>query len=113
MKVLFLFLFFVFTINFSFAQESKDCIIIIETNLTKQPATVKEIKKHEDKITILSSKDDKEYHLTISSTNTEQLLEYIDISARVSIRPKDDVMYIWIAKKEKEAITVKLFKICK
>lgn len=112
MKELFLSLILVLTINFSFAQKSKDCITIIETNLTKQPATVQEIKKLKDKIIISSTKDDKEYYLTISPNNTEEFLGHIDISARISIKPKDDIMYIWIAKKGKEAITVKLFKIC-
>lgn len=113
MKTFFLYLILVLTINSSFAQESQDCITIIETNLTKNPTIVQEIKKLKDKIIISSAKDDKEYHLTISTNNTEKLIDYIDIDTRVSIRSKDGKMYIWIAKKEEEAIKVQLFEICK
>ncbi len=113
MKRLFLLLISVITIYLSFAQEKKDCITIIETNLTKLPTVVKEIKRQKNKITILSSQNDKEYHLVLNSTNTEELLKYVDISAQISIGPKNEIMYIWIAKKEKEAIRVKLFEICK
>lgn len=113
MKVLIFSLILGFTIISSFAQKSNDCVTIIETNLSKQPTVVQEIKKLDDKILITSTLDDKEYHLAINTNNTEEFMEHIAINARVSIRPKDGNMYVAIAKKDGDKINVKLFEICK
>lgn len=112
MKTIILSLILFLIVNLANAQTKEDCIRILETNLNKEVTSIVKITKYDDKISVLSERDKKKYRLSISLNNSSEFSEQIKVGARISIRPKEGIRYIYIAREEETGIRVKLFKIC-
>lgn len=98
-------------VNFANAQK-EDCISIIETNLNEVITNIVNIMKDDNKIIVLSEKDDKKYKSIILNNSTE-FKKQIEVGDRISIRTIEGIKYICVAKEEKNGIIVKRFTICK
>ena len=112
MKAMMLILILFSVVNFSNAQINEECINIIETNLNKKVTNIVKITKYNDKIIVLSERDNYKYRLSIGLNNSTEFSEQINIGARISIQPKEGIRYIYVARKEETGIRVKLFKTC-
>jgi len=85
---------------------------IIETNLNKVVTNIIKITKYDDRITVLSERDNKKYRLTISINNSTEFSKQIEVGARISIQTKEGIKYIYVARKDEVGIRVKIFNIC-
>jgi hypothetical protein len=112
MKTIILSLILFSVVNLANSQTKEECINIIETNLCEVVTNVVKITKLDDKIVVLSERDNSEYNLSINLNNSIEFSKQIEVGARISIQTKEGIKYIYVARKEESRILTNLFKIC-
>lgn len=112
MKIIVLCLILFSVVNLANSQTNEECIDIIETNLCEVVTNVVKVTKIDDKIVVLSERDNRKYRLSIRLNNSIEFNKQIKVGARISIQTKEGIKYIYVARKEEVRIWTKLFKIC-
>lgn len=110
-KTLILSLILLSAVNLAYARTKEKCINIIESNLNKVVTNIVEIKEYDDKIIVISERDNKKYRLSILKNATE-FSKQIKVGGRISIQCKEGIRYIYVARMEERGIMVKIFNIC-
>lgn len=112
MKKILLTLFLLSSMAVSKAQTNGECITIISSNISEDYTTVVEVTKYDDKIVVLSERDEKSYNLSISLDNTTEFYNETVVGTRIFYQVKDGIEYIRVERLEDQILSVRRYKIC-